>query len=441
MADNRVCGPHQDIVCANYEFNNSLQLDTWSEIVTAAGTTTAIATATANDDGYVAMDVPVNGDRIVRQSKEYFSSKSYKYNTALFTAVLNINTTAAAAGTSVISRIGVFDDLNDKTESTDLGFFFEYSVDDQANVPYNDTDGNPTGLTYPLKIGIRYNSTANALGDILTTQQSFNVNDLNRHTHIQINDWSQLYTFEIKYNAIGHVEWAIYLDGERILLHKEQDITGQLHTLPQFILPLRFEISNANTDAVDDGITLTPTTDEMRKFAASMLCEMGSITPSTPGVNVPSNNVKNLKALSSLLYTIDSTSYEPVFSIRLNAAFVRNPIRLFEVLYLVHKKGPFVYAIIRNGAPTTPAWVVGQTSRLDYDVSSDAITTTTDCIFEQYVDADCHGGVQYQPSRINVSPPPIASDILGTPDVYTIVVRKMSHLKATAHFGFRYVEG
>lgn len=453
MADSRVCGPIMDDVCANFEFNNSKMTDTWDEIVTAAGATD-VAAATANDDGYVQMDVPVVGDRIIRQSKEYFSSKSYKYNTALFTAVLNINTTAAATGTSVVSRVGVFDDLNDKVESTDAGFFFEYRVDDQASKPYNDSNGNATDLDYPLFVGIRYNSTANSLGDVLVTQQSFNVNDLNRHTHIQINDWSQLYTFEIKYNAIGHVEWAIYLDGERILLHKEQDITGIIHTLPHFVLPLRFEITNTNTDAVD---AVTPTTDEMRQFHTSMLCEKGSITPCTPGVNVSASDIRHLKPLTTLLYTIDSFTYLPVFSIKLNASFVRNPIRLYEILYLIHKKGPFIYALIRTSASlgtyasnltnggsnlTDPGdWVVGSTNRLDYNVTADAIADTTDCIYEQYVDADCHGGVQYPGTKILCSPPPIASNIAGTPDIYTLVVRKMSHLKATAHFGLRWVEG
>ena len=453
MADNRVCGPHMDEVCANFEFNNSKMADSWDEIVTAAGVTD-VASSTANDDGYVAMDVPVVGDRIVRQSKQYFGSKSYKYNTALFTAVLNINTTAAAAGTSVVSRVGVFDDLNDKNESTDAGFFFEYRVDDATAQPYNDADGNATDLDYPLFVGIRYNSTANTLGDVLVTQQSFNVNDLNRHTHIQINDWSQIYTFEIKYNAIGHVEWAMYLDGERILLHKEQDITGIIHTLPHFILPLRFEIDNNNTDAVDG---VTPTTDEMRQFHTSMLCEAGSTPPCTPGVNVAATDIKNLKPINSLLYTIDSFSYLPVFSVKLNASYVRMPIKLYEILYLVHKRGPFMYALIRTSASSgtyatnlsndgvsidaaSGDWVVGNTSRLDYNVTADAIGDLTDCLYEQYVDADCHGGIYYQSSIIKCTPAPFASNIAGDPDFYTLVVRKMSHLKATANFDLRWTE-
>ena len=445
------CKPLLNIVCANFEFNNKKMVDSWDEIVTAAGATD-VASSTVNDDGYVAMDVPVNGDRIIRQSKQYFPTRTYKYNVALFTAVLNINTTASAAGTAVTSRIGIFDDKDDKTEDTDIGFFFEYRVDDQSSKPYNDADGNATDLEYPLYAGIRYNSTANVLGDTLISQINFNVNDLKRHSHKQINDWSKIYTFEIKYNAIGHVEWSIYLDGERILLHKQQDLTSVLSTLPYFYMPLRFEIENNNTDAVDG---VTPTTDEMRQFHTSIMCEKGSNAPCVVGVNVGANTVRFFKPLSTLLYTINSYTYFPVFSVKLNASYVRMPIRLYEVLYLVQNKGPFMYAIIRtssnlgtyssnlkNGGVnlTDPGdWVVGTTNRLDFNLTADTITDISDCVYEQYVDADCHGGIQYNNSQVNCSPPAMASNIFGTPDIYTIVVKKMSHLKVTSYFGFRWV--
>lgn len=440
-------------IYANFEFNNDKLLDTWDEIITAAGATD-VAAATANDDGYVELTTPVSGDRIVRQSKEYYSTRSYKYNTALFTAVLNTNTTASASGTSVVSRVGIFDDLNDKAESTDAGFFFEYRVDDQSNVPYNDSDGNSTDLTYPLYAGIRYNSTNNAVGDTVISQQNFNVNDLNRHAHTSIGDWSKLYTFEITYNAIGFAEWAIYLDGERIVLHKEQDISRIIHVLPQFTLPLRFEIENNNTDAVDSS---SPSTDEMRQFNASIVCEYG--TNSTPTISSPgvsTNSIRNLKPINSLLFTIDSTSYLPVFSVKLNASYVRNPIRIYEVLYLMQKAGPFMFAIIRTSASfgsyssnlqnggsnlTDPGdWVVGNTNRLDYNITADSITDITDCLYEKYVDENYNMGNQYANSTISILPPPIASSIGGVPDIFTLVVKKLSSTKVSANFDLRWVE-
>ena len=432
MSDDRVYGTQPGSICANFEFNNNKQTDSWDEL--AAFT----ATGTWNDDGYVAMATPAIDDRIVRQSKEYYMAKSYKYNTALFTAILNVetaNTDNVAGEFGSTSRVGVFDDLSDKPETTDLGFFFEYTITDGATV----TATNP--LQHPLKVGVRYNSTANTLGDTLVSQDSFNVNDLNRNTHISISEWSKIYTFEIKYNAIGHVEWAIYLDGERILLHKEQDISNIIHVLPKFNMPLRFELDNTTANGNTDTAVAPPVTYEMRQFHTSMICENGTTNPCN-GWNAPPIMVYHLAPLttSELIYTIDTFSYEPIFSIRLKADYIRDPIRLYEVMYLVHKRGPFIFAIIRNGTPATASWQdPGSAYKLEYDVSSSSIGSTADCIHEEYVDAN-GGGVDHKQSKFELCLPPITSSIDGTPDEFTIVARKMSVLKVTSHWQFRWTQ-
>lgn len=429
MSDNRICGPHLDEVCANFEFGSGKgEPNQWGELLSGTGN----ETSTWVDDGYVSLKTPTNTDRVARQSIEYFAAKSYKYNKILITAVLNVNNTLQS-GSGVTSRIGIFDDKDDKIESTDVGLFFEYTLTD--GTPVNDVDGNPTSLVHPLKVGIRYNSTNNVLGDTIISQPNFNANDLMRHTHLQYNDWSQICTYEIKYNAIGHVEWAIYLDGERILLHKLQDITVVLSTLPLYIAPLRVEIENNESGS-------TGTTDELRQFNSSILCEKGVVSKCTiVGTDVPANEIRHLKPLTTLLYTIDTVNYEPIFSIRLKSDNIRDMIKLYEVLYLVHKRAPFVYAIIKNGGPTTPIWEDPDSrSRLEYDVVSDSITNTDNCIWEEYVDADCNGGVQHEIPKIKCGMQLITSNIFGTPDIFTIVVKKMTHKKATVHFGFRWVE-
>ena len=423
MSDERVYAFYSGSIFANFEFNNNKQTDSWDEIAAATGA------ATWNDDGYVSMVTPAVNDRIVRQTKEYYTAKSYKYNIALFTAVLNIevaNTDNAPGEFGSTSRIGVFDDKDDKTESTDLGYFFEYTITDGAT----ETATNP--LRHPLKVGIRYNSTANQLGDTIISQNSFNINDLNRNTHISIPEWSKIYTYEIKYNAIGYVEWAIYLDGERILLHKEQDISSILNTLPKFNMPLRFELDN--TDNTDTG---TPaTTYQMRQFHASIIYENSD--------NWESNiqPIYNLAPLTTneMLYTIDTFTYEPIFSVRLKSTYIRDPIRLYEVMYLVQKRGPFVFAIIRNGTPTTASWTnPGSKFKLEYDISSNAIASTADCIYEEYVDADIYS-VNHQPSKLQSYFPPIASTISGVADIFTIVARKMSQIKVTCNWQFKWIQ-
>ena len=426
-----------DLQCAleaDFHFDTDKQASQWDELVTDATVDANPApSSTWDDDGYIEMKVPDDGDRVVRQSKEYYRARGGKLVRAQMTAVLNIDTTASTAVSGATSRVGMFDSHDDKTavagDVGNAGFFFEYRVTDTTTLP-------ATVPTHPLYVGIRYGAIT-AGTDTLVRQDAFNVNDLNRHSHVSITDWSKLYTFEILYNAIGYVEWAIYLDGERVLLHKEQDISKILNTLPKFIMPIRFEITNTETG----GALLAH---EMRQFNASVCNETG--TKDSCGDLPPTSvyKIKHLTQISKLLYTIDTFDYSPVFSFRLKDAFIREPIRMYELLYLVHKRGPFAYAIVRNAdlsTGTAPAWTdSGSANKLEYDIVADVATSITDIVYEQFVDADCHGGIQYNPTRICVGPAPLASDIAGNTDTFTVLIRKQSQLKMTANFSLRWVE-
>lgn len=431
------CDPlcHDCALVADFHFDNDKMSSQWDEIVTD-GTVDAnpAPSSTWDDDGYIEMKVPDDTDRIIRQSKEYYRSRGQKLLRAQFTAVLNVDTTASTAAEGAISRVGMFDSHADKTavagDIGNAGFFFEYRVTDTTTLP-------ATVPTHPLYVGIRYGAIT-AGTDTLVRQDAFNVNDLNRNSHVKISDWSKLYTFEVLYNAIGYVEWAIYLDGERILLHKEQDISRILNVLPKFIMPLRFEITN-----VDTGASLLA--HEMRQFNASVcICNGSTVNGCDQPPVASSYKIKHLTAITNLLYTIDTTTYAPIFSFRLKDAFIREPIRLYELLYLVHKRGPFSYAIVRNAdlsTGTASIWVdTGSNCKLEYDISADVAVSITDIVYEQFVDADCHGGIQYNPSKICIGPAPLASDIAGNTDTFTILVRKQSQLKITANFGLRWVE-
>ena len=413
---------------ADFHFDTDKLPEQWDELITDGG---GVNTPTSlwDDDGYVEMKVPDDADRIVRQSKEYYRARGQKMVRAQFTAVLNIDTTASTAAEGSTSRVGMFDSHDDKTvvagDVGNAGFFFEYRVTDTTTLP-------STVPTHPLYVGVRYGAIT-AGTDTLIRQDAFNVNDLNRNSHISISDWSKLYTFEILYNAIGFVEWAIYLDGERILLHKEQDISKTINTLPRFNMPARFEITNTDTAAA--GLL-----HEMRQFNSSVCVDDKPIFI----CGIPSNTpykIKHLSNLTTKLFTVNTMTYEPVFSFRLKEAFIREPIRLYELLYLVHKKGPFSYAIVRNANLTTgnaSVWI-DSGSKLEYDVTANIATDATDIVYEQFVDADCHGGIQYTPSKICVGAAPLTSDIAGNIDTFTVVIRKQSQLKMTANFGFRYV--
>ena len=424
------------MLVADFHFDRDKMAYQWDELIIDNNTidNNPAPSSIWDNNGYIEMKVPDNGDRVVRQSKEYYRARGKKLVRAQFTAVLNIDTTASTTISGATSRIGMFDNHDDKTavvgDVGNTGFFFEYRVTDTTTLSSNIP-------THPLYVGVRYGAITTGT-DTLVRQDAFNVNDLNRNSHIRITDWSKLYTFEILYNAIGYVEWSIYLDGEHVLLHKEYDICKILNTLPRFTMPARFEITNTETG----GSLLLH---EMRQFNTSICVEAGStVNGCEQSSLISAYKIKQLTNLSTLLYTIDSFSYEPIFSFRLKDAFIREPVRLYELLYLVHKRGPFTYAIARNADLSTrnpSVWVdAGPDCKLEYDITADIATSITDIIYEQFVDANCHGSVQYNPSKICVGPASLTSDIAGNTDIFTILVRKQSHLKVTSNFSLRWVE-
>ena len=397
---------------ADYGFELNKMSISWDELLNETGT------SIWKKDGYIEMKVPIQNDRVVRQTKQYFKNNTGKYIKCLFTVVLN-----TIDDNGYTSRIGSFDDHNDKTilpgDIGGSGFFFEYT----DNILY---------------IGIRYGTDDNGT-DIILNQTNFNINNLMRLSHRSITEWTKIHTYEILYNNIGTIEWSVYLDGEKILLHKEQDITKTLHTLPRYNLPLRVEIIKNNND---NGMTIG----EMRQFNTSIMFENGFIDPPTIIPNdLPPCETKHLSNISCKTFNITTNFFKPIFSIKLKDIYIRNIIKNYELLYLVKKKSAFMYIIVKNPTFTgnSPVWTdTGTEYKLEYDITADTVDLNNlDIIFEQYVDSNCCSGTMTQDTNLKYSCiSPIISDIQGNADIITILVRKMSPSNVVLNFNFRWIE-
>ena len=395
----------------DYPFESNKMPASWDEIIDGTATSTWII------DGYVEMKVPVQNDRVVRQTKQYFLTKTGKFKKCLFTMVLNL-----INDNGYTSRVGSFDNHDDKVvDSGGSGVFFEYT----DNVLY---------------LVIRYGTVDNGT-DIKIAQTNFNVNDLMRDPHLNILEWTKIYTFEVLFSDTGRVEWAIYLDGERILLHKIQDISRILNILPRFTLPLRVEITKNDNDG---GATIG----EMRQFNASICyqCECGGGGGGDNGNKFCTNKIKHLSTLTCIATNILSTTYRPIFSVRLKAAYVRMPIFYYEVLYLVQKKGPFMFAIVKNPTFTNlqPVWVdPGSECHLEYDITADEVDTNNlNIVYEEFVNSSCCSGTSTQDSLISdhFCFPVINSDIAGNSDILTIVAKKKSPSNVVVNWNFRWIQ-
>ena len=402
------CGKSCQLL-GDFTFEGSKMNESWNELITGTGT------STWKNNGYVELQTSIQNDRVVRQTKQYFPARTHKFKKCMFTCVLNM-----INNNGYTSRIGTFDDHNDKTaipgDVGGSGLFFEYTDD-------------------VLYVGIRYGTIDNGT-DTLISQTNFNANNLMRNSHISIAEWTKVYTFEILFNSIGHVEWAIYLDGERLILHKEQDISRVLNTLPRYNLPLRLEIvKNIN----DTGAT----TGELRQFNSSICYEIGYSLDDAIGNKC---KLKHLSDISSIAFNITSPNYKPMFSIRLKDTFIRNTILHYELLYMLNKPGPFMYAIVKNPTFTNlqPVWVDPDSDcRLEYDTTADEIDINNlDIIYEDFVFANCHIGAQSPGAGFldKLCLPSISSGIVGTADIFTIIAKKMSPQNVVLRFNFRWVE-
>jgi hypothetical protein len=411
--------------CNDYGLNsvliyNNYKSDKMDQVV--GEIVTGNATSTYNPNRYVSMHVFDIGDRVVRQTLDYFSSNSYKIKKCIFKVCMN----TLKDSTGYRSRVGVFDDHDDKISLPDPG----------TGV----TNSGGAGLFFQLEnnifsIGIRYGVSNNG-NDIIINQDEWNVNKLNKDSHLQFRRWDKVQSFEISYNTIGLIEWSIFIDGIRVVLHRYSKVNHDLHIIHRFDLPIRYEIekiSNVSNSA------------EMRQFEESIGIEQdGSI------VNITNNSTttgatlgfcKQLSAFSNKVYTINTSGdYIPLFSVRLKAEFNRNPISDYEIDGVsTDNCPPFQIALIKN--PTfigaQPNWM-DTTHTIQYDNTTTTIDQTNiDIIKEFYVLPN----LPFPRSGLNGRSISISSNIGGTPDIFTVVARKINATgRVTSYFNFRWLE-
>lgn len=152
-------------------------------------------------------------------------------------------------------------------------------------------------------------------------------------------------------------------------------------------------------------------------------------------INSPVYNYKYLSEITPLLYTVDSFSYSPIFSIKLNN--INSKIKLSKLYLLVHKRGPFSICIVKNSKIHDHNWLLNKNSNLEYDTTSEnCIFQNDQIVFHTLIDSDIHGGTNTSELSL-INHIDILSDINTT---YTVLARKQSHIKITLNIGLEYIE-
>ena len=383
------------------------------------------ATSLYNPNRYISMHVFNIGDRVVRQTFDYYTSNTHKFKKCLFKVCMN----TLKDTNGYRSRVGIFDDHNDKT-------IFPDTSGEGSNIVPNK---GGAGLFFQLEnnifsIGLRYGVNNNGK-DIIIKQDEFNVNKLQKESHNHFRRWDTVQDFEITYNTVGYIEWCVYIDGSRVVLHRYSKVNHHLRRIHRYDLPMRYEIEkieNVNGSA------------EMRQFEESISLENGCIgTASGEVTSISCPGIcRQISAFSNKVYTIKVTdTYLPIFSVRLKSSFIRNPILCYQVDGMASSDCPayFQIAIIKN--PTfngvQPIWIDTDYT-IQYSDNSDTIDMTSLIITsENYITTN-----QPFPSINTLGRPiSISSDIAGNSDIFTIVARKLDakHI-IKSFFSFKWVE-
>lgn len=296
------------------KFYNDKQPLLWDEKIT--GTASAVHLS----DSTIDMTVGDNlNDRIVRQSKKYSQYQTGKGLRCLMTGVLNTNPT-----TGIRTRIGYFDDKNDKTQGIlkGNGLFFEL-------------DGNS------LSVVLRNSDVNLNQTDIKVQQNDWNLDKLDGtgDSNIELDiTKAQLFVIDFIWLGVCKIRFGFMFGGDIVYCHEIDNInTLETTFMNTPSLPVRYEIEN--TDGVTNSCIL-------KQICSSVMNE-GGLTD----LNVSRSVDRGTNILSA------GVTLVPAISIRLKPDYNRNSIDLnsFKASNLSGNRDVRV-AIYLNGTVTGGTW-------------------------------------------------------------------------------------
>jgi len=282
-------------------------------------------------------------DSAIFQSKPYMP---YQADSNLFITIGAIMRTTAVQA-NITSRIGYYDDANNKDEAADVGgcgVFFEL-----------DADGT-------VKAVIRQYSTGTQV-DTSVVQSSWNIDKMDgtglSGITIDITK-SQIYCFELQMNA-GRIRCGFNVNGTVYWAH--QFLVSNVVAVPtlfNYSLPVRAEMFNSGAAAADS----------MQVFSCSVDLD-GSIT------KVPANpfNYTVNSSLSCPVTLTGSGQHRPLISIRLQETLCRASIWP-KTIEIDNETGVIcLWRLILNPTGLTPTWTnLAHNSFAQYSTNDQTVT-------------------------------------------------------------------
>lgn len=281
---------------------------------------------TLTNEGMIRLDVTTaSGDKVIRQTKQYFRYQIGKAQSVGFDVVFGAHQTGTRR------RAGYFD--------ADNGIFFEQS--------------NGT-----FKIVLR----SKASGAVVNTeylQSNWNLDKLDGSGVSGITlDLEKINTFVLDIQWEGRIRIGCFISGRpvptHVILHSNISNTSNIGN-PN--LPLRFEIEN--TTSVSSSASM--------KLAGSTVLSDGGF-----------NLIGFTRSAGNGITSVSVSTRRPVFSIRPKLTFnsITNRSTIIPLHYeLINTAQNIYWEIVLGGTISTPSWTsVSSDSLVEYDVSSTTIS-------------------------------------------------------------------
>lgn len=296
----------------------------------------------------VLMSVNNDGDRIIRQSRQYSVYQPGKSLFVIMTGVIN----ADSNGTDTVSRIGYFDD--------DEGIFFEYDGTNIAIVKRQNGVDNKV-------IQSNWNTDkADGTGNSGVTLDTTKV---------------QIFFIDIEWLGVGSVRAGMFFNGEPIILHKFHHANIETNTYMKTAnLPVRYELS-ANGAGSPSG--------SLRHICATVISDGGynpigrSFGAGTGSETRSGDHGTPLPLISIRLKTEDSMTVAGATGAPFGSGIVeprtRVDLKQFSAITTnTSGKGTIAYLMLTQDVGdsilTDPVWgSVSAESSVEYDVSATEI--------------------------------------------------------------------
>lgn len=205
----------------------------WDEKISGSGGSVSFT------PGYLTLSATPAGGRVVNQRRLYTAYQPGKSLLILCTGTLIIDTLNIGDTTS---RIGYFDDENDKTSEIGTvygcGYFFEYEL---------------SGGTSTLYVVERtpYNPTTGVIGpqvDTKITQTNWNIDPMDGTgpSGITLDPTKrQIFLIEMEWLGVGSVNMGIVVDRQIFYVHRfdHANLVNAYPYIPRATLPIRYEIT------------------------------------------------------------------------------------------------------------------------------------------------------------------------------------------------------